>query len=196
VRAEEREKQQERAAPSRSKPTISRGRRPVNTLRIEEENQWQLSDADGENEYSAMLEGGLSYGRYAMFTLDDENKLRVVLLERFYKFKRTRKSAPLPAKLVERKLKSEAVALPAWLSKKMLDDGEHQAEMLKNQAASGKMITVKGNRLREVDLEANDLDFEEEFADDDEVVVLFEGSEEEEKFAKVRWRSLSRDSMG
>jgi Trp operon repressor len=50
-------------------------------------------------------------------------------------------------------------------SSEVLENNESQAEMLRSQAASGEIITVRGNRLREVDTE-------EEFADDDEATLL------------------------
>ena len=51
------------------------------------------------------------------------------------------------------------------------------------------MVTVKGSRLREVAPDANDVEYDGEF-DDDEPVVLCEGNEEEERLTQVGRRPV------
>ena len=79
-------------APSKAKPTISRVGKPVDMLRVEEEQRWELTDATDESKYLGMLEGGLSQGSCAIL-IPDTDKFRMVLLDRAYKFQRARKPA-------------------------------------------------------------------------------------------------------
>ena len=171
-------------APSKAKPTISRVGKPVDMLRVEEEQPWELTDATDESKYLGTLEGGLSHGSCAIL-IPDTDKFRMVLLDRAYKFQRARK----PAEWAKNRQKSETTAMPAWLSEKLSADDERHAEVSQNEAALKKMVTVKGSRLREVAPDANDVDYDGEF-NDDEPVVLCEGNEEEERLTPVGRRPV------
>ncbi|KAJ6262832.1 Transcription initiation factor [Drechslerella dactyloides] len=165
-------------------------------LKYEEYFPWFIEDYENKNTWIGNLEGGLS-GTSVMLVMD-EGMFKMIPVEKFYRFQPRNTFKTLSADQAEAAMKQKE-RLNRWFMD-VTKTEEKEAKMKEereNMRATKRLYTVKGDRLegREAKpgfTDADELDFEEDFADD-EAPPIIEGDEEELKSAtkKMQREQLS-----
>ena len=161
-------------------------------LKYEESLPWLIEDFDNRQAWVGSYEAALS-GTYAQFILKD-GKFNVAPLEKWYKFtqKRTFKSQEeLEAQEAKRQVQD-----PKWLKAyqdnqemiKLEEKNRSSASRLYDGAGKGRTASLRvggGGGSRKDKEDADELDFEEDVADDEEDPV-YEGDVDETKETQKR----------
>ncbi|KAF3939713.1 hypothetical protein ABW19_dt0207249 [Dactylella cylindrospora] len=165
-------------------------------LRYEEFFPWFIEDYENKNTWIGNLEGGLS-GTSVMLVMDD-GMFKMIPIEKFYRFQQRNTYKTLSAEQAEAAMKQKD-KLNKWFNDVTKQDEKEarKREEQENLRASKRLYTVKGDRLegREAKpgfTDADELDFEEDFADDEETPII-EGDDEELKVVtkKMKQEQLS-----
>ncbi|KAK6200152.1 uncharacterized protein RJT21DRAFT_114581 [Scheffersomyces amazonensis] len=163
-------------------------------LRYEEFYPWVVEDYDGKNVFVGNYEGGSSETTQVLFVFDKDG-FKVVPAEKVYRFTPRNKYATLTLEEAESKMERRS-HVPRWLMKHM-EEGQSDYRFRRNQFGEGRSVPASNfNRgLRTViggdgsyndrDSDHDDLDFDEEFADDEEAPIM-DGDEEENKLSEQR----------
>lgn len=158
-------------------------------LRFEEFYPWVIEDYDGKNIYVGNYEAGLSDTQQVLFVFDRDG-FKMIPAEKVYRFTPRAKYTTLTLEEAEAKMEKKS-AVPRWLMKRM-EDGNTEDSLragnvhLPQSATNGnrRMRTVLGGAtLNERDSDHDDIDFDEEFADDEEAPIM-DGDEEENKLSE------------
>lgn len=168
-------------------------------LRYEEYYPWVIEDYNGTNVYVGSYEAGLSETSHVLFVFDKDG-FKMVPAEKVYKFTPRNRYATLTLEEAEAKMEKNQAA-PRWLMKHMDEEGNDARfrtsgqfsqpvrPLELSQSSSGsryRMRTVQGGSTsNERDSDHDDLDFEEEFADDEEAPIM-DGDEEENKLSEKK----------
>ena len=189
---------------------FKRKTRPVNLandekqkFRYEEYYPWVLEDYEGQNVFVGNYEAGASDTLYVLFVFDKDG-FKMVPAEKIYKFTQRNKYATLTLEEAEAKMEKNA-AVPRWLMKHM-EENANQAGATPDQRfrnlgqSSGSTLPLSSNernrRLRtvlgnvatnEMDSDHDDIDFDEEFADDEEAPIM-DFDEEENKISERKMK--------
>lgn len=168
-------------------------------LRYEEYYPWVIEDYDGLNVFVGNYEAGLLESQHVLFVFDKDG-FKMVPAEKVYRFTPRNKYATLTLEEAEAKMEKNASA-PRWLMKHMEEgstaEGATPDVRFKRNTARGiKPGSITGSAagggsrgLRTVlggaatldrDSDHDDIDFDEEFADDEEAPIM-DGDEEENK---------------
>lgn len=171
-------------------------------LRYEEYYPWVIEDYDGKNVFVGNYEGGLTESTHVLFVFDKDG-FKMVPAEKVYRFTPRNKYATLTLEEAEAKMEKNQSA-PRWLMKHM-DEGESSDRRFRRngatnqfgspvnpsaRSASGnsRMRTVQGgSSLNERDSDHDELDFDEEFADDEEAPIM-DGAEEDNKLSEKKMK--------
>lgn len=162
-------------------------------LRYEEYYPWVIEDYTGENVFVGSYEAGSTESTHVLFVFD-KNCFKMVPAEKVYKFTPRNKYATLTLEEAEARMEKNLSA-PRWLMKHM-DEGGESSDMRfrRNGGEAGSFASQPPhlNRMRTVqggthdrDSDHDDLDFEEEFADDEEAPIM-DGDEEENKLLEKK----------
>lgn len=165
-------------------------------LRYEEFYPWVMEDYDGKNVYVGNYEAGASEVSHVLFVFDKDG-FKMIPAEKVYRFNPRNKYATLTLEEAEAKMEKKS-AVPRWLMKHMSEtDGEKDYRFRNNSAApstgpvagpSNRMRTVSGAaQFNDRDSDHDDIDFEEEFADDEEAPIM-DADEEENKLAEHKMK--------
>ncbi|KAK6532228.1 hypothetical protein TWF281_006422 [Arthrobotrys megalospora] len=165
-------------------------------LKYEEYFPWFIEDYENKNTWIGNLEGGLS-GTSVMLVMDD-GMFKMIPVEKFYRFQPRNNFKTLSADQAEAAMKQKEKLNKWFMDVTKADEKEAKLkEEQENLRATKRLYTVKGDRLegREAKpgfADADELDFEEDFADD-EAPPIIEGDEEELKAAtkKMQREQLS-----
>ncbi|KAK6518479.1 hypothetical protein TWF506_005631 [Arthrobotrys conoides] len=165
-------------------------------LKYEEYFPWFIEDYENKNTWIGNLEGGLS-GTSVMLVMDD-GMFKMIPVEKFYRFQQRNTFKTLSADQAEAAMKQKEKLNRWFMDVTKADEKEAKLkEEQENLRATKRLYTVKGDRLegREAKpgfTDADELDFEEDFADD-EAPPIIEGDEEELKAAtkKMQREQLS-----
>ena len=164
-------------------------------LRYEEYFPWMIEDFDNKNTWVGNLEGALSTS--SVMLVMDEGMFKMIPVEKFYKFQQRNIYATLSAEEAEAALRSKEGKVARWFMDmtKMHEKTAKAKEEQDNMKAQKRLFTVKGDRLEGREgkagfTDADELDFEEDFADDEEAPII-DGDEEELKDATVRCLHMS-----
>lgn len=166
-------------------------------LRYEEYYPWVIEDYDGKNVFVGSYEAGLSESTHVLFVFDKDG-FKMVPAEKVYKFTPRNRYATLTLEEAEAKMEKNQSA-PRWLMKHMDEDGGDARfrnsgysapvrPLALSQSSSGsrhRMRTVQGGVSNGRDSDHDDLDFDEEFADDEEAPIM-DGDEEENKLSEKK----------
>lgn len=168
-------------------------------LRYEEYYPWVIEDYDGKNVYVGSYEAGLSETTHVLFVFDKDG-FKMVPAEKVYKFTPRNRYATLTLEEAEAKMEKNQAA-PRWLMKHMDEEGgdsrfrssgqfsQPVRPLALSQSSTGsryRMRTVQGgSSTNGRDSDHDDLDFEEEFADDEEAPIM-DGDEEENKLSEKK----------
>lgn len=170
-------------------------------LRYEEYFPWHIEDFDYKNTWVGNLESGLSNGSYAMFVMK-EHSFQMVPIEKWYKFTQRNVFKNFTIEEAETLLKKKAKP-SRWLMDDLVkklnpevgEDGKPIIKADPGARAPGGMFLVKGERLRMPKKEvadADELDFEDDFQDDEEAPIM-DGDEEENKATEVLYNMTYQD---
>ena len=165
-------------------------------LRYEEYFPWHIEDFDNKNTWVGNLEGALSDGSQAIFIMDG-NSFRMIPVEKWYKFTQRSNFKTLTIEEAEAAMKKKSKT-PRWLMDvtKMDEKAQKAKEDAENRAAQKSMFLVKGdrlaNRLKEEVADADELDFEDTFQDDEEAPIM-EGEEEENRQIE---KKIKKEQLG
>ncbi|MCJ1405366.1 hypothetical protein MMC11_008593 [Xylographa trunciseda] len=166
-------------------------------LRYEEALPWHLEDFDNKQTWVGTYEKALSE-TYAQLVHQD-GKLYVTPIEKWYKFA---SKAPFETLSIEEaeKLMDKKVKDPKWVTDLMQKNHEKREE-LKNRKRAAKLYVGKSENdgdgkvtnatMKREAADVDELDFEDDFADDEEN-PLFEGEAEDAKDAEER---IKRDQL-
>jgi transcription initiation factor TFIIF subunit alpha len=146
-------------------------------IKYEEALPWHLEDFDNKNTWVGNYEAALSE-TYAMFVLEDTGKMRMVPIDKWYRFNAKNPFKTLTIEEAE-KFMAKKIKDPRWFMEKqqeMVQQKELEAYAKQRKVYRGKAAApTVGDAL-----EGDEMDFEEDrFADDEEIDNgLFEEDEE------------------
>lgn len=167
-------------------------------LRYEEYYPWVLEDYNGKNVYVGSYEAGSLETTSVLFVFDKDG-FKMVPTEKVYRFTPRNRYATLTLEEAEAKMEKNQVA-PRWLMKHMDEEGTDLRfrrdgfgapvnPLALSSSSSGsrfRMRTVQGgSTLNDRDSDHDDLDFDEDFADDEEAPIM-DGDEEENKLLEKK----------
>ncbi|KAK6871973.1 Transcription initiation factor IIF subunit alpha [Candida tropicalis] len=196
---EQRKKEQELAKLERLREQEAEGNPDARKLRYEEHYPWVIEDYDGKNVYVGNYEAGSTEQQHVLFVFDKDG-FKMIPAEKVYRFTPRNRYATLTLEEAEAKMERNST-VPRWLMKHMEDKSisegtPDQRFRYNSPAMNGSIIanhTSGRGRMRTVlggsgsgndrDSDHDDLDFEEEFADDEEAPIM-DGDEEENKLSE------------
>lgn len=159
-------------------------------LRYEEFFPWHIEDFDNKNTWVGNLEGALSDGTYAMFVMREQS-FQMVPIDKWYKFTQRNVFKTLSIEEAEDLMKKKTKPSRWFMEMTQKLEGEpvksEEGEMPMQRSG---MKTVVHERLKGPKKEfrdADELDFDEIFEDDEEAPIV-DGDEEEDKTAKNRMK--------
>ncbi|PGG97297.1 transcription initiation factor TFIIF subunit alpha [Blastomyces parvus] len=158
-------------------------------IKYEEALPWHLDDFDNKGTWVGNYEAAMSE-TYAMFVLQNDGKIRMVPLDKWYKFTTKTPFKTLTIEEAE-KFMAKKVKDPRWFAEKEQDRVQKKA--LEDYARQSKLFTGRreGSGVSE-GFEGDDLDFEEDrFADDEEHAGIFDEDED----AKVAEKRIKEDQL-
>ncbi|EMR09814.1 hypothetical protein PNEG_01995 [Pneumocystis murina B123] len=159
-------------------------------LRQEERVPWVLEDFDGRNTWIGTMEGGQSHN-YVFFVFA-ENGFKVVPANKYYRFNQKSRYQTLSIDEAEAKM-NKRIIVPRWFMKKEIKENNHE------EYPSGpiyRLRTVASQRKSELNGDRDgyeELDFNEEFADDEETPFI-EGNEEDNRELEERIKREMRSA--
>ena len=156
-------------------------------LRYEEALPWHLEDFDNKNTWVGSYEAALS-DTYAMMVLGQDGVLRLVPVEKWYKFTQKNQFKTLTAEEAELRF-NKTIKDPRWFMDSEESRQKKREEQENKKYASGLFLGKweKGGggsgeaapAVKHENADADDLDFQEDrFADDEENMNLFEEDQE------------------
>jgi transcription initiation factor TFIIF subunit alpha len=156
-------------------------------VKYEEALPWNLEDFDNKNAWVGNYEAALSE-TYAMFVLEPTGKMRMVPIDKWYRFNARSAFKTLTIEEAE-KFMSQKVKDPRWFMEK-----QQEAVRQKELDAYAKQSKVyRGREVATAGLDGNDMDFEEDrFADDEEVDA---GLFEEDEDTKAAEKRIKQDQL-
>ncbi|KAK9459316.1 uncharacterized protein V1516DRAFT_708437 [Lipomyces oligophaga] len=151
-------------------------------LRYEEHYPWLLEDFDGQNTWVGSYEAAQS-DCYVLFVVDEDG-FKMIPAEKWYKFTPRNKYQTLSLEQAEEILANKSQP-SRWLMRQMGSE-QDQADI---EPAQKRLKTVDGRTrvVRKHDDEGDELDFDEEFADDEEAPIM-EGPEDENREVEQRMK--------
>ncbi|KAL2001696.1 hypothetical protein VTN02DRAFT_1388 [Thermoascus thermophilus] len=153
-------------------------------IKYEEALPWHLEDFDNKNTWVGNYEAALSE-TYAMFVLEDTGKMRMIPIEKWYRFNAKNQFKTLTIEEAE-KFMAKKIKDPRWFMEKQQELA--QQKELEAYAKQRKVYRGKaGTPAAGESLEADEMDFEEDrFADDEEHDGGLFDEDEEAKAAEKR----------
>jgi transcription initiation factor TFIIF subunit alpha len=168
-------------------------------LRYEEFYPWVIEDYDGKNVFVGNYEAGSSDAQHVLFVFDKDG-FKMIPAEKVYRFTPRNKYATLTLEEAEAKMEKNS-SVPRWLMKHMEElstGGESSDLRFRNSGPDSgggapappvsrrRLKTVTGGAsLNDRDSDHDDLDFDEEFADDEEAPIM-DGDDEENKLSEKK----------
>ena len=167
-------------------------------LRYEEFYPWVIEDYDGKNVFVGNYEAGSSDAQHVLFVFDKDG-FKMIPAEKVYRFTPRNKYATLTLEEAEAKMEKNS-SVPRWLMKhtEELSSGDSADLRFRNagpaSGSSAPAAPVSRRRLKTVtggasfndrDSDHDDLDFDEEFADDEEAPIM-DGDDEENKLSEKK----------
>lgn len=158
-------------------------------LKYEEALPWHLEDFDNKNIWVGNYEAALSE-THAAFVLEESGRMRMIPVEKWYKFNARSHFKPLTIEEAE-KFMAKRVKDPRWFMEKQQEQA--QQKELESFAKHRRVFAGKaGAAAGAENLEADEMDFEEDrFADDEEHDDLFNDDED----TKVAEKRIKQDQL-
>ncbi|GKZ26758.1 hypothetical protein AbraIFM66951_005633 [Aspergillus brasiliensis] len=158
-------------------------------IKYEEALPWHLEDFDNKNIWVGNYEAALSE-THAVFVLENTGKMRMIPVEKWYRFSAKNTFKALTIEEAER-LMAKKIKDPRWFMEKQQEQA--QRKELEQFAKQQKVYAGKQGTPGGVEgLEADEMDFEEDrFADDEEHDDLFNEDED----AKAAEKRIKQDQL-
>ncbi|CCF57827.1 hypothetical protein KAFR_0D01800 [Kazachstania africana CBS 2517] len=156
-------------------------------LRFEEFYPWVMEDFDGYNTWVGSYEAGNS-DSYVLLSVEDDGSFTMIPADKVYKFTARNKYATLTIEEAEKRMDRKSGEVPRWLMKHLDNIGttttryDRTKRRLKTVADQR---GVGGDEEEHDDNSENELDYDEEFADDEEAPII-DGNEQENKESEQR----------
>ncbi|CCG83365.1 Transcription initiation factor IIF subunit alpha [Taphrina deformans PYCC 5710] len=167
----------------------------VRQLRQEERFPWLLEDEGGKNVYQGSLEGGQG-GTYVFLRLTADG-FDVTPVSKFYRFGQRQKYQTMSLDEAEEKMKKHK-SLPRWVMKDM-EDGTRPGTPQDEPQRQYRMKTTSSNQKLNIKAEEQEeeLDFNEDFADDEEQHGLVDDEEDNKELEeRIKKEQLSANALG
>ncbi|KAK2737903.1 hypothetical protein FQN57_007354 [Myotisia sp. PD_48] len=158
-------------------------------IKYEEALPWHLEDFDNKNTWVGKYEAAMS-GTYVTFVLENDGKMRMVPVDKWYKFTAKNQFKALTIEEAEKHM-AKKIKDPRWFMEK--EQARAQEKELQKYARQRKMFTGQTRSAPSNErFEGDDMDFEEDrFADDEEHVGLFDEDED----AKTAEKRIKQDQL-
>jgi transcription initiation factor TFIIF subunit alpha len=156
-------------------------------VKYEEALPWHLEDFDNKNTWVGNYEAALSE-TYAMFVLEPSGNMRMVPIDKWYRFNAKNSFKSLTIEEAE-KFMSKKVKDPRWFMEKQ----QEAVEKRELETFAKQRKVYRGKAVSGTGLDGDDMDFEEDrFADDEEVDA---GLFEEDEDTKASEKRIKQDQL-
>ncbi|KAF3480998.1 transcription initiation factor IIF subunit alpha [Arthroderma uncinatum] len=158
-------------------------------IKYEEALPWHLEDFDNKNIWVGKYEAAMSE-TYATFVLESSGKMRMIPVDKWYKFTAKHQFKALTIEEAEKHM-AKKIRDPRWFMEK--EQARAQERELQQYARQRKIYTGQTRTAPATDrFEGDDMDFDEDrFADDEEHVGLFDEDED----AKTAEKRIKQDQL-
>lgn len=148
-------------------------------IRYEEYYPWVMEDFDGKNTWVGNYEGGQK-DSYVLFVFDKDG-FKMVPAEKWYRMTPRNKYATLTSEEVEKQM-AKGEQPNRWIMKHFGNEGEDVAKRPMNMRRRFRTTDISNydDDSRRHDDDGNEIDFDDEFADDEEAPIM-DGNEEDVK---------------
>ncbi|CEP62756.1 transcription factor IIF subunit TFG1 LALA0_S06e03070g [Lachancea lanzarotensis] len=165
-------------------------------LRFEEFYPWVLEDFDGLNTWVGSYEAGNS-DSYVLLSVENDGSFTMIPADKVYKFTARNKYATLTIDEAEKRMEKNGKGIPRWLMKHLDDIGTTTTRYDRTQRRLRAVDARQGGEDDRDDNSEVELDFDEEFADDEEAPII-DGDEKENKESEQRIKKemLQANAMG
>lgn len=166
-------------------------------LRFEEFYPWVMEDFDGYNTWVGSYEAGNS-DSYVLLSVEDDGSFTMIPADKVYKFTARNKYATLTIDEAEKRMDKKSGEVPRWLMKHLDNIGttttRYDRTRRKLKAVADQQNMDEDDRDDNSEVE---LDYDEEFADDEEAPII-DGNEQENKESEQRIKKemLQANAMG
>lgn len=168
-------------------------------LRFEEFYPWVMEDFDGFNTWVGSYEAGNS-DSYVLLSVEDDGSFTMIPADKVYRFTARNKYNTLTIEEAEKRMEKHKEGAPRWFMKHL---DESSKTTTRYDRTLRRLRAVDGNtRKADEDEDRDDnseveLDYDEEFADDEEAPII-DGNEEENKESEQRIKKemLQANAMG
>ncbi|QLQ81096.1 hypothetical protein HG537_0E04510 [Torulaspora globosa] len=165
-------------------------------LRFEEFYPWVMEDYDGYNTWVGSYEAGNS-DSYVLLSVEDDGSFTMIPADKVYKFTARNKYATLTIDEAEKRMDKKSGEVPRWLMKHLDDIGTTTTRYDRTRR---RLKAVSDRRTAEEERSDNsevELDYDEEFADDEEAPII-DGNEQENKESEQRIKKemMQANAMG
>ncbi|KAM5463214.1 transcription factor IIF subunit tfg1 [Microsporum audouinii] len=171
------------------KSTITPEEAAKSQIKYEEALPWHLEDFDNKNIWVGKYEAAMSE-TYATFVLENSGKMRMIPIDKWYKFTAKNQFKVLTIEEAEKHM-AKKIRDPRWFMEK--EQARAQERELQQYARQRKIYTGQSRNAPVTDrFEGDDMDFDEDrFADDEEHVGLFDEDED----AKTAEKRIKQDQL-
>ncbi|EDO15775.1 hypothetical protein Kpol_478p11 [Vanderwaltozyma polyspora DSM 70294] len=169
-------------------------------LRFEEFYPWVMEDFDGYNTWVGSYEAGNS-DSYVMLAVEDDGSFTMIPADKVYKFTARNKYATLTIEEAEKRMDKKSGEVPRWLMKHLDNIGttttRYDRTRRRLKAVADQRRNIEGSESEHDDNSEVELDYDEEFADDEEAPII-DGNEQENKESEQRIKKemLQANAMG
>lgn len=166
-------------------------------LRFEEFYPWVMEDFDGYNTWVGSYEAGNS-DSYVLLSVEDDGSFTMIPADKVYKFTARNKYATLTIEEAEKRMDKKSGEVPRWLMKHLDNIGTTTTRYDRTKRRLKAVNDQRGNDDGEhSDNSEVELDYDEEFADDEEAPII-DGDEKENKESeqKIKKEMLQANAMG
>lgn len=169
-------------------------------LRFEEFYPWVMEDYDGYNTWVGSYEAGNS-DSYVLLCVEDDGSFTMIPADKVYKFTARNKYATLTIEEAEKRMDKKNGEVPRWLMKHLDNIGttttRYDRTRRRLKAVADQRSVGGEDEEEHNDNSENELDYDEEFADDEEAPII-DGNEQENKESEQRIKKemLQANAMG
>ncbi|CCE65843.1 hypothetical protein TPHA_0N00620 [Tetrapisispora phaffii CBS 4417] len=169
-------------------------------LRFEEFYPWVMEDFDGYNTWVGSYEAGNS-DSYVLLSVEDDGSFTMIPADKVYKFTARNKYATLTIEEAEKRMDKKSGEVPRWLMKHLDNIGttttRYDRTKRRLKAVADQRRSIEGSESEHDDNSEVELDYDEEFADDEEAPII-DGNEQENKESEKRIKKemLQANAMG
>ncbi|CCH62495.1 hypothetical protein TBLA_0H02090 [Henningerozyma blattae CBS 6284] len=168
-------------------------------LRFEEFYPWVMEDYDGYNTWVGSYEAGNS-DSYVLLSVEDDGSFTMTPADKVYKFTARNKYATLTIEEAEKEWIKKVGEIPRWLMKHLDNIGTTTTRYDRTKRRLKAVADQRIDGAEESEHDDNsevELDFDEEFADDEEAPIM-DGNEQENKESEQRIKKemLQANAMG